>query len=97
VPDWWLLSHKRFPTDRRRGFDTRPAGVVASKERNDRVFNNAMMQAAQLSTWIKEEGLRWVLAGCSVLSCCRGLMLLACVVVVFVIFRVTVLRPSTSS
>jgi hypothetical protein len=34
------------------------------KERNDRVFNNSMWQAAQL---IREEGHQWVLAGYSCL------------------------------
>jgi hypothetical protein len=33
------------------------------RKRNDRVFQNAVKQAAQLSAWIMEEGLRGVAAG----------------------------------
>jgi hypothetical protein len=44
---------------------------MISKERNNRVFNNAMKQAAELASWIKEESLLWPVGGgrfrCSVL------------------------------
>jgi hypothetical protein len=33
------------------------------KKRNRRVFNNAMAHAAQLSSWIMEEGRWWVATG----------------------------------
>jgi hypothetical protein len=35
------------------------------KERNDQVFNSSIRHAAQLSTWIREEGRQWVLLGYS--------------------------------
>jgi hypothetical protein len=33
------------------------------KERNNLVFNNSMVQAAQLVSWVMEEGSVWVVAG----------------------------------
>jgi hypothetical protein len=50
LPDWWCDSRKRVPKAQRKGFDSMV--VLACwglwKERNRRVFNNAMAQAAQL-------------------------------------------------
>jgi hypothetical protein len=39
------------------------AGLI--EERNDGVFNNAMKQAAQIASWIAEEGQSWSAAGYS--------------------------------
>jgi hypothetical protein len=33
------------------------------KERNNRVFHNAMRQAAEIASWIREEALQLVAAG----------------------------------
>jgi hypothetical protein len=64
LPDWWCDSRKRVPKAQRKGFDSMV--VLACwglwKERNRRVFNNAMAQAAQLSSWIMEEGRWWAVA-----------------------------------
>jgi hypothetical protein len=53
-----LLSRKRMTKDKPSGL-----GGFLWRKRNDRVFHNAVKQAAQLSAWIMEEGLRWVAAG----------------------------------
>jgi hypothetical protein len=44
------------------------AGLIG-KERNDGVFNNAMKQAAQIASWIAEEGQSWSAAGYC--GCCQ--------------------------
>jgi hypothetical protein len=38
------------------------------RERNSRVFTDAVKQATELATWIREEGGQWIDAGCSRLS-----------------------------
>jgi hypothetical protein len=67
---WWLAGHKSLPKERRRGFDSLVTLVWWNiwRERNSRVFNDAMKQAAELASWIHEEGGQWIHAGCSRLS-----------------------------
>jgi hypothetical protein len=68
--DLWLTRCKMVHRDHRKGFDSLVVLIswLVWKQRNDRIFNNSMLHAAQLALWIKEEGLLWVAAGYSPLS-----------------------------
>jgi hypothetical protein len=65
--DRWLCNLKLVQKEMRRGFNSMVVLVawMIWKERNDRVFNSSIRHAAQLSTWIREEGRQWVLVGYS--------------------------------
>jgi hypothetical protein len=64
---WWVSSRKKLPKDSRRGFDSMVVLVwwLVWRERNNRVFNGAMQQAATLANWIREEAAMWVFAAVS--------------------------------
>jgi hypothetical protein len=65
--DRWTVLRKRLAKRHRRGFDSLVVLVwwFLWKERNNRIFNGAMQQAATLASWIREEASRWVFAGVS--------------------------------
>jgi hypothetical protein len=67
LADWWASCRKQVPRCLRKGFDSLVVLVwwLPWGERNGRIFNNAMKQAATLECWIREEAGRWVLAGVS--------------------------------
>jgi hypothetical protein len=65
-----ISGRKRIHKEQRKGIDSLVVSVcwLIWKERNGRILNNAMLQAAQLSSWIREEGQQWTAAGYSLLS-----------------------------
>jgi hypothetical protein len=60
--DWWTSSRKKIAKGSRGGFNSMVVLVwwTVWRERNNRVFNGAMQQAASLASWIREEASKWV-------------------------------------
>jgi hypothetical protein len=70
LASWWLHGRKSLPKERRKGFNSLVVLVRWNiwRERNSRVFTDAMKQAAELASWIRVEGNQWINAGCSRLT-----------------------------
>ncbi|WVZ53275.1 LOW QUALITY PROTEIN: hypothetical protein U9M48_004243 [Paspalum notatum var. saurae] len=68
--DRWLQSRKDLPKSIKRGFDSLTLLVTWTvwKERNERVFRHRARMPGVVVDKIKEEALRWVLAGVSSLG-----------------------------
>jgi hypothetical protein len=67
---WWLDNRRSLSKERRCGFDSLVTLVWWNIwwECNNRVFNDAMKQAAELVSWTREEWGLYIQAGCSRLS-----------------------------
>lgn len=74
LQDWWLRLRAQLPGGKRKGFDTLFALVTWQlwKERNARVFRDAVSLPAELLQRIKKEGDEWIMAGAKNLGCLFG-------------------------
>jgi hypothetical protein len=72
VVDWWLLSRKRLPKDRRKRFDTMFLldAWLLWLERNARIFGSSLLcqRPRDLLVRFQEEASAWSVAGFDVLA-----------------------------